>query len=92
MSSEVSITNVSRHFSEYLNRVTYKGEHFLLKRGKNIVAELKPAPRGGRLGDLPALLKSLPRLSVSEITSFSRDLDKEKRALSKRKLKSPWEF
>jgi len=91
MTHDVSVTDVSRHFSEFMNRVTYKGEHFLLRRGKTVVAELKPAPRGRRLGDLPTLLKSLPRLSDTDAKAFSGDLRKARRALSKRKLKSPWE-
>jgi len=91
MTHDVSITDISRHFSEFLNRVAYKGEHFLLRRGKTVIAELKPAPRGRRLGDLPVLFKSLPRLSDTDAKAFSRDLQKAKRALSRRKLKSPWE-
>ena len=91
VSHDVSVTNVSRHFSEFVNRVTYKGEHFLLHRGREIVAELRPATKGRRLGDLPALMKGLPRLSTDEIKSFAEDLRKSKKTLAKRKIGNPWE-
>ncbi len=90
-SHEVSVTDVSRRFSEYLNRVAYKGDHFFLRRAGAIVAELKPAPKGRRLGDLPALLKSLPRLSAIEIKRFSRDVQIARRSTFRHKIRDPWE-
>jgi antitoxin (DNA-binding transcriptional repressor) of toxin-antitoxin stability system len=69
-----SVTEVSRNFAEYINRVAYRGEEFLLVRGKKPVAELRPVPRGKKLGELPQLLKSLPRLSAEEATDFAGDL------------------
>lgn len=91
MTRAVSITEISRHFSDYLNRVAYKGEYFVLLRGKKVLAELRPAPKGRRLGDLPDLLKSLPRISKQEATEFLQDISKARSALAKRKLRDPWE-
>lgn len=91
MNRPVSITEVSRHFSDYLNRVAYKGEYFILLRGKKVLAELRPAPKGRRLGELPDLLKSLPRLSKLEAHGFLKDLSGARATLAKRKLRDPWE-
>ena len=44
-----SVTDMARHFSEYLNRVSYARESFLLVRGKKVLAEVHPAPQGRRL-------------------------------------------
>jgi len=47
----LSVTDVARHFSEYINRVTYKGDRFVLVKGGREVAELKPVPKGRRLSE-----------------------------------------
>jgi antitoxin (DNA-binding transcriptional repressor) of toxin-antitoxin stability system len=91
MSTKLSVTEVVRHFSEYINRITYKGEYFLLFRGKKTVAELRPAPRGKNLGELPELLKSLPHLSKMEADEFAADISKARLLISKEKLRDPWE-
>jgi prevent-host-death family protein len=51
------VTDVARNFSEYVNRVNNKGEHFVLVKSGKEVAELKPIPNGRRLSELAALLK-----------------------------------
>ena len=90
MTKEVSVKDMSRQFSEIMNRVTYKGEHFLLRRGNRVVAELRPAPAGGRLGDLSSLLSALPKLSHQESNAFARDLKKLKKELQRHAPKTPW--
>jgi antitoxin (DNA-binding transcriptional repressor) of toxin-antitoxin stability system len=92
MGQAVSITEVSRHFSDYLNRVAYRGECFVLLRGKKALAELVPAPKGRRLGDLPELLRSLPSLTKGETDAFLKDIQMVKSRLAKRKLRDPWVF
>ncbi len=62
MKTTASVTDVLRNFSEYINRVAFRGERFILVRGGKPVAELSPVPLGTRLGDLPSLLDSLPQL------------------------------
>ena len=34
-----SVTEVARHFADYINRVVYRGERFVLMRGNKPVAE-----------------------------------------------------
>ena len=90
MTRTVSITEVSRHFSDYLNRVAYKGEHFMLLRGKKVLAELKPAPMGRRLEELPELFKSLPHLSKQEADGFLKDMATTRARLARQVLRDPW--
>ena len=87
----LSVTEVVRHFSDYVNRVAYRHESFLLYRGKRAIAELRPVPSGRRLGDLPALLASFPRLSDREADAFSRDVRRDRESLAREKLRDPWE-
>jgi antitoxin (DNA-binding transcriptional repressor) of toxin-antitoxin stability system len=63
MSQTLTVTEIARHFAEYINRVAYRGEHFVLMRGNKPIAELRPVLAGKRLADLPALCASLPHLS-----------------------------
>lgn len=79
-----SVTDVLRNFSDYVNRVAFRGERFLLVRGGKPVAELSPVPAGTRLGDLVSLLGSLPELGEEEAASFERDLEGARAELSGR--------
>lgn len=47
MGQTLSVTEAARHFAEYINRVAYRGESFVLVRGNKPVAELRPLPMGG---------------------------------------------
>lgn len=40
-----NVTDLRRHFSEYLNRTAYSGESFVIVRGGKAIAELKPLAR-----------------------------------------------
>ena len=55
------------------------------------MAELRPLPEGKRLGELPALLESLPHLSEHEAVAFSQDLEAERKALGTEELRNPWD-
>lgn len=55
------------------------------------VAELSPVPTGTRLGDLPALLRSLPRLDGEEAESFEADVDRARRELGDHLPEGRWE-
>jgi antitoxin (DNA-binding transcriptional repressor) of toxin-antitoxin stability system len=90
MSQTLSVTEVARHFAEYINRVAYRGECFVLVRGNKPIAELRPLPAGKRLGELPALLASLPHLSETEATQFTDDLTAARAALARVEVHDPW--
>ena len=46
----LSVTEMVRGFSDYVNRVAYRGERFILVKGRKPVAELRPLPAGRLLG------------------------------------------
>lgn len=91
MRIHASVTDVIRNFSDYLNRVAYRGERFVLIRGGKPVAELSPVPAGTRLGDLSAVLRSLPRLSAEEAGAFEADLEAARSELARQPPEDPWE-
>lgn len=87
-----TVTDVFRNFSDYLNRVAYRGERFVLTRGGKPVAELTPTtPAGSRLADLPELLRSLPRLGPEEAEAFAEDLERIRDAFNAEEPRDPWE-
>jgi antitoxin (DNA-binding transcriptional repressor) of toxin-antitoxin stability system len=90
MKAEASVTDVSRNFADYINRVAYRGERFVLIRGGKPVAELSPVPSGTRLRDLPALLESLPRLDPDEADAFAADLAEARAELNDVPPEDPW--
>lgn len=85
-----SVTEIARHFADYINRVAYRGERFVLVRGSKPVAELGPLPAGRRLAELPGLLDSLPRLSETEANEFNADLASAKATLDEVEVRDPW--
>lgn len=92
MNETHSVTEVARRFADYINRVVYRGERFILVRGNKPVAELAPLPAGKRLSELPGLLSSLPRLTEAEAAEFADDLDEERVDLSSVGMRDPWRF
>ncbi len=91
MRIKATVTDVLRNFSDYINRVAYRGERFVLIRGGRPVAELSPLPQGTRLGDLPDLLRSLPRLGPEEAARFAEDLDAARRERDAHPPEDRWE-
>lgn len=62
---EITATEAVRRFSEILNSVNYRGERYVVMRGKKAVADISPHDeRAGQktLGDLKALIQRLPPL------------------------------
>ncbi len=90
MDLKTTVTDVARNFGEYVNRVAFGGESFVLTRGKKPVAELRPVPVGKRLGELPGMFDSLPRLSESEADMLAEDLNNARDELDGVPLRDPW--
>ncbi len=91
MKHTISVTEAARNFADIVSRVFYRGERFVLERGGRPVARLVPVPRGGRLGDLPALLEAVPRLSVEEAEALRRDMQEARDSLPALPDEDPWE-
>lgn len=88
--TKVTVTKVAKNFSDFINRVAYRGEHFVLIKGKKEVAEIRPVIRGKVLGELPEILSSLPGLSKEELNAFSKDLEEARKQMTNEKLRDPW--
>lgn len=91
MSTKVSVSDVVRNFSDYMNRVVYKHENFILIRGKKCIAEIKPVNTWKSVKELSSVFKSLPRLSSHELDDYESDLNEVKNKLSEQRLNDPWE-
>ena len=89
--TDVSVTQVARHFADYLNRVAYRRESFTLVRGNKPLAELRPLPVGKRLSELPAMFASLPHLSVGEAADFAEDLATAQGELAQAEVRDAWQ-
>jgi antitoxin (DNA-binding transcriptional repressor) of toxin-antitoxin stability system len=91
MSANVlTVTEAARHFSEYISRVTYRRETFVLRKGSRSVAELRPLPIGRRLGDLPSILRSVPHLAEADADTFAEDVNAARKAVADETLRNPW--
>jgi len=90
MSQIRTVTEVARHFAEYINRVAYRGECFVLVRGNKPIAELRPLPAGKKLAELPTLCASLPHLSATEAGQLADDLTAVREALTRVEVHDPW--
>lgn len=53
-------------------------------------AESRPLPAGRRLGDLPAVLATLPHLG-DDADAFAADLDEARAELGPAEARDPWE-
>jgi antitoxin (DNA-binding transcriptional repressor) of toxin-antitoxin stability system len=89
MAETLTVTEVVRHFADYVNRVAYRRESFVLVRGSRPVAELRPLPTGKRLGELPGLLASVPRLGP-EADDFAADLNAAREGIALQEVVDPW--
>jgi antitoxin (DNA-binding transcriptional repressor) of toxin-antitoxin stability system len=71
--TSISTTDAARHLGDYLARVKHKGEHFLLTKNDQPIAELSPA-KGTRRATWGDLVSAIARLPGDP--SFADDLEK----------------
>lgn len=90
MPESLTVTEVVRHFADYVNRVAYRRESFILLRGNKPVAELRPLPAGRRLAELPGLFASLPHLVTEDADAFAADLERARSDLTQLEVRDPW--
>lgn len=88
MSEPLSVTEAARHFADYINRVAYRRESFVLIRGNKEVAELRPLPTGRKLRDLPALIAALPHLDPDD--DLGADINAARASLAEKGVADPW--
>lgn len=82
MPKRLSVTEAVRNFSEVLGRIRFRGERFILLKGGKPVAELGPIASAAsvRLGELPAILASLPHLDPEDADRLALDLESARSA------------
>jgi hypothetical protein len=88
--TRLSVTEMVRGFSDYVNRVAYRRERFILLKGRKPVAELRPLASGRLLGELEEVLRSLPALSTSETAEFEADIEVARAGLAREEPRDPW--
>jgi antitoxin (DNA-binding transcriptional repressor) of toxin-antitoxin stability system len=91
MKHTISVTEAVRNFADLINRIVYRGDHFVLERGGRPVARIIPVPQAGRLGELPGLLASAPHLGAEETEDLARDMETSRDGLSLLPEVDPWE-
>lgn len=85
-----SVTDVARHFAEYLNRVAFHGERFVLLRGKRPVAELRPVAHVLAAGELSEVFDHWPHLGDEEAAALEADVARARAELAARPVRDPW--
>ena len=86
MATTITATEAARQLGDLLGRIKHKGEHFVLTKNDQPVAELVPARvhRRATWGELRAAVSRLPFDA-----SFADDLEKVNRA--DRIPENPWD-
>jgi hypothetical protein len=77
MEKRISATRAVRDFSEVLNKIKFKGVHYIIERGGKPIASMKSVDEKIEfmtLGELQTLLKKLPRLD-EELDAFAADIE-----------------
>lgn len=77
MDKSIQATDAVRRFSEILNTIKFKGEHYIIQRGGKPVAFMGPVEEARKnltLKELKGLLERLPKLG-KEAETFERDME-----------------
>ena len=81
MKSEISATEAARRFSEVVNRVRYRNETFVVKRGGEAVCEIIPVRTKTFTGrELVELLRALPHPGKEYLDAVEKHVRKQPRA------------
>lgn len=74
----ISATEASRSLSLIFNRVHYQGEHFEIKRGKEIIAQIipvEPKKHDFKVGELKKFFETLPKMDEEDKVAFEADIE-----------------
>ena len=83
----MSATAAARNFSDLLNRVSYRGDTFIVERGGVAVAEIRPVGPGRFTGaDLATLLSALPPIDAAYLDAVEHAVRNQPQV-----PESPWE-
>lgn len=101
MTNVIPVTEFARHLSDYLARVAYKDESFVVTRGGRPVARVVPIianrppgevkrPRGLSGAEFLEVLRSLPKLDPEEAAAFADDIEAAQAEANSRVNHDPW--
>ena len=93
MEKRITATEAVRDFSELLNKIKFKGDHYIIERSGKPVALMEPVKKGKspkRLKELKSLLKELPQLD-DELDPFAADLEAISELPQSMPEEVPWE-
>ena len=79
MKTVLTTTEFARNHAEYLNRVAYRGESFVITRGKRQIAEVRPVQPSVQRKDIGEVWAKIPHLDPEEAEAFARDLEEIQR-------------
>jgi antitoxin (DNA-binding transcriptional repressor) of toxin-antitoxin stability system len=92
VAKEVSATEAARRLGDLLARVRYRGESFLIRRGKTLVARLGPATEQPlRTGsEIAGMWADRPRIAAPEARAFASAVTEGRKRLN-RPPRDPWQ-
>ena len=87
MTTRVSATQAVRTLSDFLNRIRYRGEEFVVERAGEPVCRMTPAGPAKTLSfrDLASLLREIPKPDAGYASEVRRAARSQGRP-----LRSPW--
>jgi antitoxin (DNA-binding transcriptional repressor) of toxin-antitoxin stability system len=91
MPKTLTVTEMARSFADYINRVAYRKESFVLTRGNKPIAELRPIKRGITGQELIEIFKDGPHLHPDDIEQFAKDVEEAREELNRIGIRDPWE-
>ena len=91
MPRTLTVTELSRKFADYMNRVKYRRESFIVTKGKEPFAEIRPLHKGITGRELADLLKNGPHLDPDDVEQFARDIEEARKELDRIPIRDPWE-
>jgi prevent-host-death family protein len=81
MKSEISATDAARRFSQVVNRVRYRNETFIVKRGGVPVCEIVPVRNATFTGrEFVELLRSLPHPDKEYLETVEKHVRRQPKA------------
>ncbi len=91
MTKTLTVTEMARSFAEYINRVAYRGERFVLTRGNKPIAELRAVNKGVTGQELVEIITNGPHLHPNDVEQFAKDIEEAREELNRIGVRDPWE-
>ena len=71
----ITVTEMARKFADYINRVAYRGESFVLVKGNKAMAEIHPPRKRAKISDLANFFANGPYLHPDDVEQFAKDIE-----------------